>query len=330
MKLITIFRRAALAALVALGAATASAQEAGTVTVTGTFHMDELQGTVGDDLAAVFANGDEHTWTVTLHGVSYSHFGTDSDLWSGRITNVYATSFDFAFSGPDAAILNEVVSDRLAGGQAALQLYNFRSNTGPSMGSTIHLWLAPPDDGAGMAFWAGDEMEGSYTTFPSDANGYPIVESEPYSFYCEETAILEDSGALVSWDNTLTIVGDLGTPIPATLDIRDAAVVEGSRGSTKLTLWVTLGNTSEQAVTVEFRTVDGTARSVGSKQTKADYTAASGTLTFQPGETRKTITISIKSDRSIEADELFYVELSNAVGATIANGVATVTIVDDD
>jgi hypothetical protein len=53
-------------------------------------------------------------------------------------------------------------------------------------------------------------------------------------------------------------------------------------------------------------------------------------LTFQPGETSRTISVSIKGDRKREADETFSVNLSNAVGATIDDGVATVTILNDD
>jgi endoglucanase len=53
-------------------------------------------------------------------------------------------------------------------------------------------------------------------------------------------------------------------------------------------------------------------------------------LTFQPGETSRTISVSIKGDRKREANETFSVQLSNAVGATIDDGVATVTILNDD
>jgi hypothetical protein len=118
--------------------------------------------------------------------------------------------------------------------------------------------------------------------------------------------------------------GDLGSPIPAKLRVADGSAVEGSRGSSKLRLSVTLANTSEGTITVSYRTVNGTAVA------KSDYNAASGTLTFQPGETAKTITISIKADRNKEADETFTVELFNAVGTTIKDRVATATIRNDD
>src|SRR5437764_831677 len=59
-------------------------------------------------------------------------------------------------------------------------------------------------------------------------------------------------------------------------------------------------------------------------------TAASGTLTFAPGERAKTIPISVVGDTSIEPDETFTVMLSGAVNARIATGIGTETIKNDD
>jgi len=57
-------------------------------------------------------------------------------------------------------------------------------------------------------------------------------------------------------------------------------------------------------VTMSFRTVDGTA-----KTSDSDYVAKTGTLTFAPGETTKTITVEVKGDVKKEADETFYLDL---------------------
>ena len=61
-----------------------------------------------------------------------------------------------------------------------------------------------------------------------------------------------------------------------------------------------------------------------------DDTTASGTLTFNPSETAKTIAVSIAGDSLVEADEPFFVTLSGASGAGIAVAKATDTIVNDD
>jgi hypothetical protein len=75
---------------------------------------------------------------------------------------------------------------------------------------------------------------------------------------------------------------------------------------------------------VAFASADGTASA------PADYTAVSGTLTFDPGETSQTVSVAIQGDAVDEADETFTVVLSNAVAASRADGSGTGTIVDDD
>ena len=88
-------------------------------------------------------------------------------------------------------------------------------------------------------------------------------------------------------------------------------------------------------VTVDFATSDGTASGVlwdGSLPGPAggDYAATGGTLSFEPGETSKTIEVLIRPDISFEPEETFFVTLSNAAGATISDGEGTGTILNDD
>ena len=86
---------------------------------------------------------------------------------------------------------------------------------------------------------------------------------------------------------------------------------------------VRLSAASGGAVTVAYRTVDGTA-TAGS-----DYTAASGTLRFAPGETSRTVSVAVLADERVEGDEQFTAELSQPSGATIADGTGVGTITDD-
>jgi hypothetical protein len=85
---------------------------------------------------------------------------------------------------------------------------------------------------------------------------------------------------------------------------------------------VTLSEPSTSLVTVAYSTANGSA-TVG-----ADYTTASGTLTFAPGETTRTILVKTLNDSAAEPSETFTVNLSNAVGATIADGQGIGTIRD--
>ena len=62
-----------------------------------------------------------------------------------------------------------------------------------------------------------------------------------------------------------------------------------------------------------------------------DYTATSGTLTFAPGETSKTITIEILGDDIYEGLERFVTELSSPSGATLPQYPGqTIEIVSDE
>ena len=86
MRRFKLFRWVAVLTLaIALAPGAASAQEADTLTISGTFSMDYLNGTVGPDLAEVYANGHEHTWTLTLHGTTQSHY-TFTNLSASRTT----------------------------------------------------------------------------------------------------------------------------------------------------------------------------------------------------------------------------------------------------
>ena len=91
--------------------------------------------------------------------------------------------------------------------------------------------------------------------------------------------------------------------------------------STTLSFTVSLSATSTQPVTVAYATADGTAT-----QGK-DYQAASGSLTFAPGQTQMTLTITILYDPSLAQDGTFSVVLTNPTNGTIAgNGKGTGTI----
>jgi hypothetical protein len=72
-------------------------------------------------------------------------------------------------------------------------------------------------------------------------------------------------------------------------------------------------------VTVGYATADGTASA------PEDYTAASGTLTFAPGETAKTVSVAVVGDTLVEGDETFSLVLSGPVNATLAGALATAT-----
>ena len=87
------------------------------------------------------------------------------------------------------------------------------------------------------------------------------------------------------------------------------------------TFTVSLSAPSTQPVTVTYATADGTATQ------GQDYVATSGTLTFAPGQTQQTITVSVTADPTNTTDETFFVVLQNPVNGVIpGSGKATGTI----
>ena len=130
----------------------------------------------------------------------------------------------------------------------------------------------------------------------------------------------KDAGALQKWDTAL----DGAEPAVPSLSIADLSVQEGNAGTRLMTFTVTLSAAAAGTVTVAYSTVDGTA-TAGS-----DYVAASGTLSFAPGETSKTLQVTVKGDTAVEGNETFTLRLADATGATLVDGSATGTLTNDD
>jgi hypothetical protein len=119
-------------------------------------------------------------------------------------------------------------------------------------------------------------------------------------------------------------IGDDGASGPLALSSNAYSVGEADG---VVTISVTRsGGSAGGPVSVDYATSDGTA-TAGS-----DYSGASGTLTFGPGEVGKSFAVPVTSDSTHEGDDTFQVTISNAGGgANIGSPAgATVTIVNDD
>ena len=125
-----------------------------------------------------------------------------------------------------------------------------------------------------------------------------------------------------------TIVDDDETPTPPSVDsvvsISDAAVTEGDSGFTTATFTVSLNEPSDQQVTLDYETRDGSA------VTGLDYVSSSGSIAIQPGDTTQTITIDVVGDTVDEATENFYIDLLGIAGAFSGDTTGQGTILDDD
>jgi len=109
---------------------------------------------------------------------------------------------------------------------------------------------------------------------------------------------------------------------PPSISINHVTVTEPDTGTVPAVFTVSLSAPSGMIVLVDYRTADGTALA------GADYVAASGSLSFAPGETTKTATIAALADKPRERIQTFFVNLSNPVNASLANAQGVGTIFD--
>lgn len=127
------------------------------------------------------------------------------------------------------------------------------------------------------------------------------------------------SGAAITTAVGTGTINDNDSASPTYLVISDASALEGFN----LTFTVTRSGNTTGTTSVNYATATGTAAA-------NDFTATSGTLTFAPGETTKTISVHANTDLRAELDEIFYVNLSGATGgATINDAQGAGTIFDD-
>src|SRR6185436_18474536 len=101
-------------------------------------------------------------------------------------------------------------------------------------------------------------------------------------------------------------------------------VTEGNTGTVNGVFSVTLSAAATRTTTVGFATADGTAIA------GADYVAHSGTLSFDAGDTEKTVTVAVNGDTVVEGNETFFVNLSSPTWATLSDGQGQGTIANDD
>ena len=109
---------------------------------------------------------------------------------------------------------------------------------------------------------------------------------------------------------------------PVAVSVADARAEEGADET--IDFAVTLSRAASGPVEVSYATADGTATA------GEDYTARKGQLTFDPGETEKTLRVPVLDDAIDEGEETFTLRLTNASGAAIADGEAIGTIENSD
>ena len=125
-------------------------------------------------------------------------------------------------------------------------------------------------------------------------------------------AICTDDSRKLSHPTSATVAG------PPAIAVSDATVQEAE--GAVLVFTATLSHASSRTVTVDYATSDGTAVA------GSDYTAASGTLTFNAGDTSQTVQVTVLTDSDDEGQETITLTLSNPSQATLDDATGTGTI----
>ena len=118
--------------------------------------------------------------------------------------------------------------------------------------------------------------------------------------------------------------GSPAPPQPA-VSINSISLPEGNAVMTSFGFTLTLNKTFPNPVTVTYSTLEGTAKA------GEDFTATTNqSVTFQPNETQKIITVNVTGDDVREGDDIFTVMITGATNASIDQFSGTGTIINDD
>ncbi len=138
------------------------------------------------------------------------------------------------------------------------------------------------------------------------------------------TITAEYAGTATFAASSGSLLGGQVVRTPPSLSINDVSINEGDSGTKTITFTATLSAASNLTVTANFATADS------SSIAGVDYQGTNGGFTFNPGETAKTILVTINGDTLNEVDETFFVNLSSVVNAQFIKAQGTGTIVNDD
>ncbi len=289
-----------------------------TVTVTGdtivegneTFELRLSNATVGnlsdpsrvailDGVGQGVINNDDQT-TLSINNVSQNESDDGTTAFVFTVTSSHAVEGGFTVNGataPDSALT-------------------------PSDFITVNSTLS----------FAG--IQGEQRTFTVQVNGDEIVEpDEDFTVSLTSRTPLQSDVAATDILLPAAATGTILNDDQASLTIEDVSLVEGNSGTSVMTFTVTLSHAVQEAFTVNFTTVDGTATAVDLVPVldDNDYETAAGTRTFgATNPMQQTIEVTINGDMVVEPDETFSVQLTTTAEDINIGPNAIGTIINDD
>ncbi|MGI8810038.1 MAG: Calx-beta domain-containing protein [Acidimicrobiales bacterium] len=255
------------------------------------------------------AEADE-TFVVRLEAATGASIGDGTGL--GRIVND-----DAGFSVNDATVTE--------GDSGTISATFTVSRTGVTTGSSSVRWFT--EDGTASA-------SGDYTAVPTTTLSFTagqmtktvsVIVRGDTAVEANETFVVRLDGAVGATISDGSGLGRITNDDVATIAVNDVTLTEGQSGTKSATFTITRSGAVGGPASVVWSTADGTAAA------SSDYTAvAPTTVGFGPGETIKTLSVTVLGDTAAEANETFLVRLTVPIGASIADGSGLGRITNDD
>src|SRR6476659_6888686 len=293
--------------------ATTTDGDYGAATGTVTFNPGQTAKTVD-----VTVNGDDTTEpdeSLTLDLANASNANILDGSGTGTISNDDPI--------PDVSIADQSITE----GNAGTSTLAFDVTLSHASSDAVSVDYTTTDGTATTADGDYDAASGTVTFNPGQtAQTVDVTVNGDLTHESDETFTVDlsnaSNGGVAYASGQGTITSDDQVP---DISIDDQSVTEGDAGASTLTFNVTLSNPSDQTVTVNYTTTDGTATTAD-----GDYDATTGTVTFDPGQTAKTVDVTVNGDLTHESDESFTVDLSNESNGNVLDGSGAGTISNDD
>ena len=276
------------------------------ITDDATFERTETFSVVLSGASGAVVTTDTATTTITDDGTGPGASPDDDTPAVGNVSSptvVEGNNLDFSVTLTNPSTTPTVVTLAPASGTATLG-----TDTQPALVSF--------DGGVTFA-----PVVGTTVAVPAGATSFIVRVPTQNDSLAEPTETMTLAASTPTNAAPVTGTGTITDNDAPVLNIAGPAVIDEAAGTATYT--VTLSNPSATAVTVNYASANGSATA------GADYVATSGTLNFAPGETSKTITVSINNDTTLERSETLTMNLAAPSGAAIGIGSVASEIVDD-